>query len=127
MLTITVDLETFFDAVTTLLLRLDSSAATAPAPGLYKLTARLELADGRGWRGVVESEAIEIEVVAAAANAETGESLGRRQLFRVRDALLQAAALFELADYSEARVDRAFYHAFARAASDVSDSVEEII
>jgi len=53
------------DAVTTLVLRLDSLATAALAPGMYQLAARLDLADGRGWRGVVESEAIEVEVSAS--------------------------------------------------------------
>src|ERR1035437_8041201 len=75
------------DAVTTLVLRLDALASAAFAPGRYHLAARLDLVDGRGWRGVVESEPVDVELVAPPA-APTGAALGQRQLFRVRDALL---------------------------------------
>jgi hypothetical protein len=75
------------DAVTTLMLRLDSTAPAPFAPGRYHLAARLDLADGRGWRGVVESEPVDVEVAEAPATP-TGAALGQRQLFRVRDALL---------------------------------------
>jgi hypothetical protein len=75
------------DAVTTLVLRLDSTASAPFAPGRYHLAARLDLADGRGWRGGVESEPVDVEVVEVTA-APTGAALGQRQLFRVRDALL---------------------------------------
>jgi hypothetical protein len=75
------------DAVTTLVLRLDALASAAFAPGRYHLAARLDLVDGRGWRGVVESEPVDVEMVAPPA-APTGAALGQRQLFRVRDALL---------------------------------------
>jgi hypothetical protein len=97
------------DAVTTLVLRLDAAASAAFAAGRYHLAARLDLADGRGWRGVVESEPMEVEMVAPPV-ALTGAALGQRQLFRVRDALLASdvpraeAAANELlrADYRRA-------------------------
>ena len=75
------------DAVTTLVLRLDSSAGAPIAIGRYHLAARLDLADGRGWRGVAESEPVDVEVIAAPVTP-TEAVLGQRQLFRVRDALL---------------------------------------
>ncbi len=73
------------DAVTTLVLRVAS-----PDPvrtGRRRLVARLELADGRGWRGMVESEAVEVELIEPPA-APAGAALGRRQILRARDALL---------------------------------------
>ena len=75
------------DAVTTLVLRLETSAAAAIAPGRYQVLARLDLADGRGWRGVVESDPVDVEIIASLV-APTGVALSQRQLFRVRDALL---------------------------------------
>ena len=44
-----------------------------------------------------------------------------------RARLREAAALFDAADYSERPVDRAFYHAFARAAASVKDELEEVV
>ena len=93
------------DAVTTLVLRLDALGIPA---GHYNLTARLELADGRGWRGTVESEPVEVEV-AAAPTDPTAAALGQRQLFRVRAALLagdvpraeEAAGELVRADYKQ--------------------------
>ena len=75
------------DAVTVLVLRLDVRASTLPKFGNYDLVARLDLMDGRGWQGRVESEAVAVHI-AAAPVAPTGAALGERQLFRVRDALL---------------------------------------
>ncbi len=74
-------------AVTTLVLRMDEQARAAIVPGSYKMIARLELADGRGFRGTVDSEAASVNVVAAPASP-VGMALGRRQLLRVRDSLL---------------------------------------
>ncbi len=74
-------------AVTTLVLRVESPATPGLSLGRHRLVARLEFADGRGWRGVVESEAVEVERVEPPA-APTGAALGRRQLLRARDALL---------------------------------------
>jgi len=75
-------------AVTTLVLRMDQAAQAAISPGSYKMVARLDLGDGRGFRGTVDSEAANVNVVAASA-APVGAPLGRRQLLRVRDALLR--------------------------------------
>jgi hypothetical protein len=75
-------------AVTTLVLRMDQDARAAVVPGSYKMLARLDLGDGRGFRGTVDSEAANVNVVAAPA-APVGAALGRRQLIRVRDALLR--------------------------------------
>lgn len=75
-------------AVTTLVLRMDQEARAAVVPGSYKVFARLDLGDGRGFRGTVDSEAANVIVVAASA-APVGAALGRRQLLRVRDALLR--------------------------------------
>ena len=74
--------------VTTLVLRIDQDARAAVVPGSYKMIARLDLGDGRGFRGTVDSEAANVNVVAALA-APVGAALGRRQLIRVRDALLR--------------------------------------
>ena len=74
-------------AVTTLLLRLDPAASATIAPGRQDLTARLDLADGTGWRGVADSEPVAIEIVAPPALPE-GEALVHQQLLRVRAALL---------------------------------------
>ena len=73
--------------VTTLVLCLDQAARTAVAPGSYQMSARLDLGDGRGFRGTVDSEPANVNVVAA-PTALVGAALGRRQLLRVRDALL---------------------------------------
>jgi len=75
-------------AVTTLVLRMDQDARATVVPGSYKMFARLDLGDGRGFRGTVDSEAANVNVVAA-SGAPVGASLGRRQLIRVRDALLR--------------------------------------
>lgn len=75
-------------AVTTLVLRMDQDARAVVVPGAYKMIARLDLGDGRGFRGTVDSAAAKINVVAAPA-AQVGAALGRRQLLRVRDALLR--------------------------------------
>lgn len=44
-----------------------------------------------------------------------------------RSDLRWAAELFVVADYSERPVDRAFYHAFARAAASVTGELEEVV
>ena len=74
-------------AVTTLLLRLEPAASASAAPGRRSLVARLDLADGTGWRGVAESEPVAAEVVAPPASP-AGETLAQQQLLRVRAALL---------------------------------------
>ncbi len=74
-------------AVTTLVLRMDEDARQAIIPGSYKMIARLELADGRGFRGTINSEPANVDVVSPPA-VLAGATLGRRQLLRVRDALL---------------------------------------
>ncbi len=75
-------------AVTTLVLRMEEGARAAVIPGSYRMIARLDLEDGRGFRGTVDSEAASVNVVAAPASP-VGMALGRRQLLRVRDALLR--------------------------------------
>jgi len=74
--------------VTTLVLRMDQDARVAVVPGSYRMIARLDLGDGRGFRGTVDSEMASVNVVAA-STAPVGAVLGRRQLLRVRDALLR--------------------------------------
>ncbi|MEO6002985.1 MAG: hypothetical protein ABIZ04_13475 [Opitutus sp.] len=74
-------------AITTLVLRLDPAAAARLAVGTYQLVARLNLTDGRGWRGALESDTVAVEVRELPATL-TGAQLGQRQLGRVRDALL---------------------------------------
>lgn len=75
-------------AVTTLVLRMDQDARAAVVPGSYTMIAQLDLGDGRGFRGTVDSAAANVNVVAL-AQAPVGAALGRRQLLRVRDALLR--------------------------------------
>lgn len=72
------------NTITTLVLRLDDPK---PIAGKYQVLARLNLADGRGWRGLGESEPIDLEV-AKPTGALARMELGQRQLLRVRDALL---------------------------------------
>ncbi len=74
-------------AVTTLLLLLVPASSAMITPGRQNLVARLDLADGTGWRGVAESDPVAVEVVAPPA-ALSGEALGQQQLLRVRAALL---------------------------------------
>jgi len=71
-------------AVTTLVLRLDDPKPTA---GKYQVIARLNLIDGRGWRGLADSESIDLAVTDP-TGAPAGMELGQRQILRVRDALL---------------------------------------
>ncbi|MFA5862295.1 MAG: hypothetical protein WDA16_11435 [Candidatus Thermoplasmatota archaeon] len=82
------------------------------------------------YRAAVESGFVALRKRAGLASSATpGElvaSLAPRLDARSQDALRQVAALFELADYSETSVDRAFYHSFARAASDVTDPLEDV-
>lgn len=73
--------------VTTLVLCLNQLGRMAVAPGSYQMSARLDLGDGRGFRGTVDSDPANVNVVAA-PTAPVGAALGRRQLLRVRDALL---------------------------------------
>lgn len=74
-------------AVTTLVLRVEPDARTSIAPGRYTLAARLDLMDGRGFRGTADSEAVDVNVITPLAPT-VGAEFGRRQLLRVRDALL---------------------------------------
>jgi hypothetical protein len=78
-------------AVTTLVLRIDQGARSAVVPGSYRMSARLDLDDGRGFRGKVDSAPASVDVVAPQA-PPVGAALGRRQLLRVRDALLRGDA-----------------------------------
>ncbi len=75
------------DRVTTLVLRIEPTNTAAFVPGIYQVVARLDLADGRSWRGVTESEAIDV-AVSLPPVAPTDADLASRKLFRVRDALL---------------------------------------
>jgi hypothetical protein len=75
------------DATTTLVLRLEPAALGALINGSYVLAARLDLADGRGWRGTVVSDPAAVKVVEPIGDP-TAAVLGDRQLLRVRDALL---------------------------------------
>ena len=74
-------------AVTTLVLRMGEEDRGAVVPGSYQMIARLDLHDGRGFRGTINSEPANIDVVSPPA-VLVGAALGRRQLLRVRDALL---------------------------------------
>ncbi|MEK7469983.1 MAG: hypothetical protein AAB074_21655 [Planctomycetota bacterium] len=74
-------------AVTTLVLRIDAASLASLAKGRFRLVARLELQDGRGWQGEVQSAAAEVDVIEPPA-APAGAELGRRQIRRVQDALL---------------------------------------
>jgi hypothetical protein len=75
------------NAITTLVLRLAPAASEALARGNYSLVGKLDLTDGKGWRGTVASERITVQVVEPPASP--GDALlGRRQLLRVNDALL---------------------------------------
>ena len=73
---------------TTLVLRLDASDSRQLAPGDYRLTARLSCADGRGWRGSGLSLYCPVKVVLPLPPGDPAQ-LGRRQMLRVRDALLR--------------------------------------
>ena len=73
--------------VTTLVLRMEKAASAAIAPGRYSIFARLDLSDGSGLRGIVETPPASAEVVAP-SSPPAGAALGQRQLLRVRDALL---------------------------------------
>ena len=75
-------------AVTTLVLRLDTATGPPPRPGRYTVVARLDLLDGSGFRGSVDSPPWAVEV-AIPSMPPAGGVLGRRQLVRVRDALLR--------------------------------------
>jgi len=77
------------DAITTLVMRMEPEGWAGIAPGRYRIVAKLELADGKGWRGTAEAEPVEVAVVEAPPDPK-GEALGRRQLMRVNDALLAA-------------------------------------
>jgi len=70
--------------ITTLVMRFDGSK---PVAGKYRVLARLNLVDGRGWRGVADSEPVELEI-AEPSSSLNGTELGQRVLLRVRDALL---------------------------------------
>lgn len=74
-------------SMTKLVLRLNPAAAAEVPNGPYELVARLNLADGRGWRGAVTSDPFLVEVREAPA-VLAGRDLGQRQLGRVRDALM---------------------------------------
>src|SRR5207302_855574 len=73
--------------ITTLVLRMEPGDSTALVKGRYVIVARLELADGKGWRGTAESEPVSVEVIDAPPQPKDAV-LGRRQLLRVNDALL---------------------------------------
>jgi hypothetical protein len=75
------------DAVSTLVLRMEAKDSAGLVAGKYRMLAKLELADGKGWRGIGQSEAVDVEVMDGPADPK-GELLGRRQLLRVSDALL---------------------------------------
>ena len=117
-------------------------AVPARAPGAMRLRAH---ATGlaRLWTRPVEArvpvasyrKAVEDGFVALRARADLPAAatpgdlvarLDRRLDPQARARLREAAALFDVADYSERPVDRAFYHAFARAAASVRDELEEV-
>lgn len=77
------------DAITTLVTRMEPAAWPAIAPGRYRIGAKLELADGKGWRGTTDAEPVDVAVIDAPSDPKP-EALGRRQLLRVNDALLAA-------------------------------------
>jgi hypothetical protein len=75
------------DRISTLVLRIEPTNTAALVPGIYHVIARLDLANGRSWRGVTESEAVDVAISPAPVSL-IGPDLAKRQLFRVRDALL---------------------------------------
>lgn len=75
------------NARTTLVLRMERADSAALVPGDYRITALLNLADGRAWQGTAKSLYCPVRVVVPPAQPDA-EQLGRRQLLRVRDALL---------------------------------------
>jgi hypothetical protein len=75
------------NAITTLVLRMTPAASEALTKGNYSIVSKLELADGKGWRGTIASEPIAVQVVEPPASPKDA-ALGRRQLLRVYDALL---------------------------------------
>jgi hypothetical protein len=131
-----------------------SAVATEEAGALFEVTAPAEpgtLALRLRARGIerlwtrpvelavrVESyrEAVEAGFVAlrrranlppATTPAELVARLAPRLDAARRGSLATAAELFDVADYSEARVDRAFYHRFAVAAAAVAGAIEEVV
>ena len=66
---------------------LDPAASAAIAAGIYQVKAQIDLADGRAWRGTVESEPVEVQV-AERPSTLAGADMARQQLLRVRDALI---------------------------------------
>ena len=74
-------------SITTVVFRMDPASISTIVSGHYRFTAQLSLPDGRGWRGIEESEPVEVQVVEPPVNP-SGAILGQRQLLRVRDALL---------------------------------------
>ncbi|HUU06777.1 MAG TPA: hypothetical protein VMZ49_12975 [Patescibacteria group bacterium] len=73
--------------LTTLVLRLEPEARAAMAQGAYRVSARLDLEDGLGFRGAIETPALDV-VVVMRSREPLWVVLGKRQLLRVRDALL---------------------------------------
>jgi hypothetical protein len=71
---------------TTLVLRLQREARAAMVQGPYRVSARLDLDDGRGFRGTIETPALDA-VVVMRSREPLWVVLGKRQLLRVRDAL----------------------------------------
>lgn len=80
------------------------------------------------WRRAVERGFVELreraKLDAAASPGDLVRALARRLPPERHARLREAAALFEVADYSEAPVDRAFYHAFALARRDLERALE---
>ena len=75
------------NGVTTLVLRMPPAAREAIVKGNYSMVARLDLPDGKAWRGSVASAPVAMQVVDAPESPRDA-ALGRRQLLRVNDALL---------------------------------------
>lgn len=75
------------NARTRVVLRMELSDSAALLPGEYRVTALLNLADGRAWQGTAKSLYCPVRVVVPPSQP-TDEQLGQRQLLRVRDALL---------------------------------------
>lgn len=102
----------------------------ARAQGLARLwTAPLDLeVPIHGYRRAVEDGFVALRARArlgdAASPSDLVRALGPRLPSAQQQRLREAASLFEVADYSERPVDRAFYHSFATARRDLEKTLE---
>ena len=108
----------------------DPLALEARVRGLARLwtaPARVEL-PVRPYRRAVEDGFVALRARArldpSASSADLVRALAPRLRPPARARLREATALFDVADYSEGRVDRGFYHAFAAAKREVESDLE---